>query len=173
MANIKFEKSGSKANRIYVPALTKVVNLVVGKLLSEHEKLTLTIGFKKLPKNQNAVLKVKNGNTKNFAIHLNKESSFTIWVIYLCHELVHAKQVYTGQLSFGTNNDQFIWNNGSERVELSVASSIQRESDFDLYKDQPWEREAYSLQDELYDFCKKELASEKLDLGAGFLIPLF
>ncbi|EPP21586.1 hypothetical protein L910_1265 [Vibrio fluvialis PG41] len=76
-------------------------------------------------------------------------------------------------MSFGTNNDQFIWNNGSERVELSVASSIQRESDFDLYKDQPWEREAYSLQDELYDFCKKELASEKLDLGAGFLIPLF
>ncbi len=173
MAKIKFRKSGSKTNKLYIPTLTKAATLVVEKLLPESDDLTLTIAFKKLPAKTNARLDVVDGDTNNLTIYLNKDSGFIVLALYLCHELVHAKQVYTGQLSFGTNNDMFIWKNGSESAELSVASSVERESDFELYKDQPWEAEAYSKQQELLDLCKKELCDEVLDLGDGLTIPLF
>ena len=67
----------------------------------------------------------------------------------LCHELVHVKQAVKGELK---DANQFIklWK-GEEHITVFT--------NYENYRDLPWEEEAYRLQDELKaDYYKKTVA---------------
>lgn len=175
MSTVTFTRSGLQSDRELIPALTKVARIAIRELLPDADDLDVSIRFKKLNKLTHASTEPRKSKNK-FMINLSKEGSFNIRALYLCHELVHVKQMHEGQLQLSPCRTEVTWiceESGSKTYGCADTEHNGTPESFERYKSLPWEAEAYSKAEELYAICKKELADEKLDLGAGFLIPLF
>lgn len=73
-------------------------------------------------------------------------------MINIAHEMVHAQQIATGRL---VNTGLIMRDVGNER-ELAYAHMWEGERFVNLpYDDQPWEKEAYAREMEVYEACIK------------------
>lgn len=73
---------------------------------------------------------------------------------FLCHELVHAEQYYTGKLT-DRGHKQARW-----MGELYNCTSAT--TSYKAYREQPWEMEAFGRQKELATWCWEKLAEEQM-----------
>ena len=88
------------------------------------------------------------------ATHVQGEPlSFKTILVNLAHEMVHAKQIITGQLidhglKMATTDD-----GGVSLIKSSTWEGVEHTDT--PYDEQPWEIEAYALERQVYDECFK------------------
>ncbi len=121
--------------------------------------------------------KVTHNHTNNaFNIQLNKNSSFATWVKFLAHELTHIRQMKEGRLII-VDDKHIHWVDPKGRVSthqpVDIDLNFDQDTDFDKYKELPWEREAYTEQERLYIKCESHFHDLTIKVFDGVEIELF
>lgn len=81
-------------------------------------------------------------NRKTFELEIRKGLSIYDLISTICHEMVHVKQYFRKELSDAGLRKKWKSKTVSEKVE---------------YEDQPWEKEAFKLEEELALECFKQM----------------
>lgn len=128
-------KGGRKAHR---ELAEKVCYFMMKKLLPRHRKMLISVEFQaNLEKNDGMMAYAMDLEDRVFEIgvdrDLMKNHGLREFVTAICHEMVHVKQYVKGELKYA--GDKELWK-GRDCADME-------------YMDQPWEKEAYKLQDKL------------------------
>ena len=93
-------------------------------------------------------MKVMYGQAWSSGRHLEVDirGRFDLIVRSLAHEMVHCRQYQTGKLKFDGEDD--IWEGKVYKPQRKFRSS------YSAYRNQPWEKEAYSMEKPLYNMLK-------------------
>lgn len=78
------------------------------------------------------------GKLKLFEVLINPDQNKSELIKTLFHELVHVKQITKGELKFETERSSF-WK-----------GKLVHPNRFKIYKNIPWEKEAYDMEEKLY-----------------------
>lgn len=116
----------------------KICHYMVKKLLPRVRNLTVYIDFQKnLEENEGIIAYAMDLNDRCFEIGVDKElmtnHGIREFASALCHEMVHVKQYLRGELKYLRGKE--LWK-GRDCTDME-------------YMEQPWEKEAYKMQDEL------------------------
>lgn len=79
-------------------------------------------------------------NNNKFTLHFNPNQSYLEMIRSLIHELTHVKQVSKKELRPSDDWKSILWKND---YKLSVKDYKKSMKDINLYKEVPWEKEAY------------------------------
>jgi hypothetical protein len=127
-------KGGSKKEREIVQA---TVSWCIRKLMPRVRTLDIEVALTKC----NAYGYCLNtDNNKTFELEIRKGMSLYNLISTVCHEMVHVKQYYRKEM-----DHNYRWK--SRKISSDTA-----------YTDQPWEKEAFKLEEKLAIECFKELA---------------
>jgi hypothetical protein len=94
------------------------------------------------------VLNNNSVNLNKFTLHYNPSQGYPSMIKSLIHELTHVKQVSSKELQPSADYKSLVWN--TDYV-LSVRDYIKTMKNMSAYKELPWEKEAYSNMNSLYD----------------------
>lgn len=134
-------------NRFQRELAHSVVNHCVQQLMPSLRKMDLTVSIQTL-KPLHATLgkglyaTCEETDHREYHIKINRYSKPNTFVRYLCHEMVHVMQYATGMLKdcyLPHKQDVVVWR-GRECLEGNYS-----------YPEQPWERQAFRLQEILAD----------------------
>lgn len=79
-----------------------------------------------------------------YVLEVNRGMNLYDLISTLCHEMVHVKQYVKGEMKYD-------WRSGKTRWKAKLIS------DDVEYLDQPWEKEAYKLEEDLAKECFREI----------------
>ncbi|MFS1428526.1 hypothetical protein LMH73_015595 [Vibrio splendidus] len=137
----------------------------------------LSIKIQSLPAKTSAKLEVKlpSNTSKTKSIILNKDNSLVFSVFMLCHEFVHLKQVLDGRLILvDSETVQWIDEQGCmETYAIVNVPESEHDALFEKYRAQPWESEAYGLQESLCNEIKSQFKDYQFEVCDGVTIPVF
>lgn len=141
--------NATKEQKIAVKEIVPwVLNYLLGKKLTKN--IELTIKFKKIRNKERvegtSTWEDNNHKPREFTIEIDKEMSLESIIITLCHELVHIKQMATGEMKdlFRGKYD-LLWR----------GSKISTKNMKIPYWDWPWEIEAFGREEGLYIMWKE------------------
>lgn len=116
---------------------TKVIGFCLKKLLPKTRTLEIEVRIKKFKEADAVGYCLMGDSNKEFEIEVAKGQTLKEFVTTLTHEMVHVKQYYRKEMKdTKTPDGHYLWKK----------NIIDGET---LYKDLPWEIEAYDLQDKL------------------------
>lgn len=116
------------------------VYFCIKKLMPRVRSLDIEVKFTKC----NAYGYCLSTSKRDFEIELKKGMSIYDLIATICHEMVHVKQYYRGELF--DNGEGVRWK----------SKKISADTD---YLDQPWEKEAFRLEEKLAIECFKQLTT--------------
>jgi hypothetical protein len=128
-------KGGRKAHR---ELAEKVCYFMIKKLMPRHRKIVVGIEFQaNLEKNDGMMAYAMDLEDRVFEIGIDrdlmKNHGLREFITAVCHEMVHVKQYVKGELKYTGGKE--LWK-GRDCTDME-------------YMEQPWEKEAYRLQDKL------------------------
>lgn len=140
-------RGGTKYQRKYTRLITKpICNHLLGSRLANN--ITLDIVIRKNLKKKERALALcvpidENLYPRFYQIDIESSLNYRLFSQSLCHELVHLKQFATNELYDYMNRNLTRWRN-------KLVDSEQMS-----YQDQPWEKEAYTREKQLYRWIHK------------------
>ena len=129
---------GSKAEKEIVE---KAVYWCIKKLLPRVRTLDIEVSIRKLNVYGYCL---EGDNNRHFELEIKKGLSLYDLISTVCHEMVHVKQYAKREMSFDYDSGRTRW-----KAKL-IADSVK-------YEDQPWEKEAFKLEEDLALQCFKEI----------------
>ncbi|MDK9793710.1 hypothetical protein [Vibrio sp. D431a] len=139
----------------------------------------LPISLQSIPSAESGKLIIKKPSSPNakpsIRIALDKGTSLVYSIKTLCHELVHLKQYLDGRL-IPIDDDCIEWVSESGNITRhTLIDTPLSNSDevFEEYKAQPWEAEAYQLQEVLMTQVKERFKDYEIELSIGVSVPVF
>lgn len=165
-------KSRNNKLNYQVDLIKKVVEFVGEQLHISSELLEdLVIHYKKLPSNVGGQLVLSNSGFVE--IQISTDVSFSYGVSKLCHELVHLKQFEDGRLAYSDKNTVRWRHSDGVLREHRLLHSRNTEDSFKAYQDQPWEKEAYELENKIFELCKHKFKNYKFMISPEIEITAF
>jgi hypothetical protein len=125
-------------------------------MLSKIRTLDIILKIRKFTKEEGNVVgwciyedddKVKH---REFTIEVSSEQGIAAFIKTIMHEMVHVKQYALAEMreSYGNDKHRIYWK-GTDHTKTAYTKS-------------PWEKEAYRLQDKLYEKFMKEAMSDMI-----------
>ena len=131
-------KGGTKLQRALI---TEAAELMCKKYFSRYKTLSLefTVSKKLAAKEgcEGLCFALENTRPRSFEVNIDGNLSISDFIKTIFHELVHVKQYVTSELVDRIRGRAKVTWKGSDHTKTS-------------YSKQPWEREAYRLQEALY-----------------------
>lgn len=154
---IKIKKKGQK---IDAKMARKALNFFADKLMTKRMANSITVnvvfvdGLKKRYKSLGSCCQIDETLTrpKEFEIELDSNLTFRNSIKTLAHEMVHVKQLATGQMKEYVNNNNTRW--GDKVYENTEPNNIR-------YWFYPWEIEAFGMEVGLDVLFRRQLKIEK------------
>ena len=139
---------GSKSQK---ELITNVSHWVANKVLGPRLSRVVNIDYiitRKLDADGWCIWEDKNTYPREFSIELRFEQSYTEMILTVCHEMVHVRQMARGELkdvsmSRDSKYSHQTWKGKKMRRNIAYAK-------------QPWETEAYKLQETLAEMFIEE-----------------
>ena len=140
MVNMEI-KGGCKTQRALISTVANwVAHEVLGPRLARNVNINYVI-TRNLDADGWCVWEDDNIRPREFTVEVRKELSYPELILTICHEMVHIRQMARSELK-----EVGIWLGGKRHCQVWKGKKINSEME---YKNRPWEKEAYRLQESL------------------------